>query len=96
MFATRKMVHTAIASTLLVGLICPTMPARAAGATTTTTTPTSASTPAGTLRTISLAGLPLYNGTGGFGIYTNQTNGVVTFSTTSGASGTIVIGGTGQ
>jgi hypothetical protein len=40
--------------------------------------------------------LPLYNGTGGFGIYTNQTNGVVTFSTTSGASGTIVIGGTGQ
>jgi hypothetical protein len=42
-------------------------------------------------RHVPLAGLTRYSTPSGFGVFTNQTNGVVTYSTTSGA-GTIVIG----
>lgn len=65
--------------------------AQAAGVTTTTTT---SGPPAGTPRTISTTGLTQYT-VGGFTFSTNQTSGVVSFSTNNGtttSTGTITIG----
>jgi hypothetical protein len=40
-----------------------------------------------------LPGMTTHTTTGGLTIYTNQTNGTISWSTSSGASGTITIGG---